>query len=157
MVSKRLFLGNANGSLFAIPGTQRLTNYDLQNPVSAADVHGDTNADGLVTALDALRVLNSLQRIGGSGSNGAEGEAVAGIAPRAHLDVNRDGSVTTIDVLSVLNVLATQLETEGEFSPFTKKCGKNLLTTSWRTMNRMKMNIDALLELLAFEASKTQG
>ena len=47
MVSKRLFLGNADGSLFAIPGTKRLTNYDLQDPVSAAVVYGDTNADGL--------------------------------------------------------------------------------------------------------------
>lgn len=155
MVSKRLFLGNANGSLFAIPGTQRLTNYDLQNPVSAADVHGDTNADGLVTALDALRVLNSLQRIGGSGSNGAEGEAVAGIAPRAHLDVNRDGSVTTIDVLSVLNVLATQLETEGEFSPIHEEVWEE--SADHFMANHEQDEDDALLELLAFEASKTQG
>ena len=157
MVSKRLFLGNATGSLFAIPGTQRLNNYDLQDPVSAADVYGDTNADGLVTALDALRVLNSLQRFGGSGARGAEGEGSATIAQSTHLDVNRDGVVTTIDALSVLNALSKQSATEGEFRPIREAVWEQSADQFMANHEQDEEENDALLELLALEASRNQG
>ena len=157
MVSKRLFLGNADGSLFAIPGTQRLTNYDLQAPVSAADIYGDTNADGFVTALDALRVLNSLQHLSGSRTSGAEGEVRAILAPRAHLDVNRDGAVTALDALSVLNVLSRQSDSEGELSPVREDPWETSADQFMANHKLDKHEDDGLLELLALEACKTQG
>ncbi|MCP4168446.1 MAG: DUF11 domain-containing protein, partial [Chloroflexi bacterium] len=157
MVSKRLFLGNADGSLFAIPGTQRLTNYDLQDPVSAADIYGDTNADGFVTAFDALRVLNSLQHLSGSRTSGAEGEVRAILAPRAHLDVNRDGAVTAMDALSVLNVISKQPETEGELNPIREEVWEESADQFMANHEQDEEEYDALLELLALESSKNQG
>ncbi|MGB1817263.1 MAG: dockerin type I domain-containing protein, partial [Rubripirellula sp.] len=157
MVSKRLFLGNANGSLFAIPGTQRLTSYDLVDPGSAAAVYGDTNADGLVTALDALRVLNSLQLVGASGGSGAEGESAANTAPRAHLDVNRDGLVTALDALSVLNLLSSIAGGEAELSPAHGDTWEQAADQFMANQGQDEEDHDALLELLAVEASKTQG
>ena len=157
MVSKRLFLGNATGSLFAIPGTRRLTSYDLQNPGSAADLYGDTNADGLVTALDALRVLTSLQHFGSAEGSGAEGERSAMTSLHRYLDVNRDGVVTTMDALSVLNVLSRQSDSEGELSPVREDPWETSADQFMANHKLDKHEDDGLLELLALEACKTQG
>ncbi|EMI18592.1 extracellular nuclease [Rhodopirellula maiorica SM1] len=57
----------------------------------------DTNASGETTAMDALLVINSLNRIGGG-----EGEQTI---PR-FLDVNRDNKVTALDALRIINQLS---------------------------------------------------
>lgn len=59
----------------------------------------DVNADGQVTALDALLVINSL-----GSESGVEGESAA--AARRHFDVNGDSRVSALDALKIINHLA---------------------------------------------------
>jgi len=60
----------------------------------------DVNADGNVSALEALMVINHLVRM-----DGAEGELAESVAANHRYDVNRDGQVTALDALSVINHL----------------------------------------------------
>lgn len=60
----------------------------------------DVNADGALTPLDALLVVNQLNRE----SQGAAGEAPAD-SIRQLLDVNADGSLSALDALAVINRL----------------------------------------------------
>lgn len=60
----------------------------------------DVNADGALSPLDALMVVNQLNRA----SQGASGEAPADTIRRL-LDVNADGSLTSMDALAVINRL----------------------------------------------------
>ncbi len=62
----------------------------------------DTNADGGVTALDALVVINSLSQIQADSS----GNATTTLRSLSRLDANRDGKVTALDALVVINHLA---------------------------------------------------
>ena len=57
----------------------------------------DVNADGAVSPMDALLVVNAL------GSKGGQGEATAS---NLELDVNRDGRISPMDVLHVINHLS---------------------------------------------------
>jgi hypothetical protein len=108
LISKRQFLGDQSGSLFGIRGTVRLTAEDLANPGDVPLVIGDTNGDGLVTALDALTIINAV----------GEGELVDRPSNTTHsvraLDVNGDGSITARDALNVINLLNRQGDGEGE-------------------------------------------
>ena len=62
----------------------------------------DINADGSITALDALLVINDLNEHGAHAiGGGAEGEAIA----YSRLDVNGDSYVSAIDALAVINYL----------------------------------------------------
>lgn len=75
----------------------------------------DVNADGYVSPIDALAVINSLNS-GGSrplfGSNvGGEGE---GSTARMYIDTNADGYLSPIDVLGVINHLNRSGSGEGE-------------------------------------------
>ena len=64
----------------------------------AADVDGD----GRVSPIDALRVIDALNRVGTSGPvSGGEGEQ----EPIGSLDTNSDGSLNPIDVLVVIDAL----------------------------------------------------
>ena len=64
----------------------------------------DINADGDVTPLDALMIINDLNENGTHAiGGGAEGEAVA----YSRLDVNGDHFVSPIDALAVINYLNT--------------------------------------------------
>ena len=73
----------------------------------------DVNADGLVSPLDALLVINSLLDAGsaGSGTSGISPQAAtpstssASNATQYFLDVNGDGTVSPIDALLVINSL----------------------------------------------------
>ncbi|WP_419194494.1 dockerin type I domain-containing protein [Novipirellula herctigrandis] len=59
----------------------------------------DTNADGVVSAMDALLVINHL-----SGStNNTSGEETASQEKWSHLDVDGNGHVTALDALMVIN------------------------------------------------------
>ena len=71
----------------------------LQNSVSAPDV----NDDGFVTPIDALLVLNQMQRDRFSGGGEDAGTSGSDGGGRYYPDVNGDGEITAIDALSVLN------------------------------------------------------
>lgn len=75
--------------------------------VAAASHHNttspsDVNVDGLVTALDALMVINYLNENGPRSLSFAEGEAGSSFSM---VDVNGDESVTALDALNVINEL----------------------------------------------------
>jgi hypothetical protein len=72
------------------------------------DLPGDVNDDGLVSAIDALLVINQLGR-----QSEAEGE-FASTANRKFYDVSGDGRTTSLDALIVINTLARQLDAESE-------------------------------------------
>ena len=70
-----------------------------QNKVAPLDVSGD----GKVSAGDAIRVVNFLNRVGSSAirrSTTAEGESAS------FLDVSGDNRVTALDAIRVINALA---------------------------------------------------
>ena len=69
----------------------------LTFPTQAEPERVDVNADGSVTALDALNVINAL-------SSEAEGEEM-----HSRLDVNQDGKVSAADALMVINRLAADV------------------------------------------------
>ncbi len=80
----------------------------FSNPTNALDV----NADGMVSALDALHVINELNRNGTRALSGAAEPAAARAAsaesravPSGYVDVNADGSITPLDALIVVNAL----------------------------------------------------
>jgi len=73
-----------------------------QNPQDAADV----TADGLITPLDALRIIDRLNQPLGN-------DAVpvgAGGTPSVFLDVNGDGLLTNLDALIVINRLNSEFD-----------------------------------------------
>ena len=80
----------------------------LQNQANPADV----NADGLVSPIDALLIMNRL-----GATTLAEGEQVGGST--LFLDTNGSGSLTALDALFVINRLTSSnrqaLTAEGEF------------------------------------------
>ena len=59
----------------------------------------DVNSDGLVTALDALRVINVLNRFDAEGEQGIS-------ALRSKTDINGDGRTSAVDALMIINFLA---------------------------------------------------
>ncbi|TWT97361.1 dockerin type I domain-containing protein [Neorhodopirellula pilleata] len=69
------------------------------NPLAPTNLFAptDVNADGRVSALDALIVINALNAL--ANDNGVEN------GKRPFLDVNHDGSITAVDALQVINVL----------------------------------------------------
>ena len=75
-----------------------------RNPLNPLDVNGD----GLVSAIDALLIINEINK------NGAHEipSTTAAIAP--FWDVNGDGFVSSIDVLRVVNALNGDVSSEGE-------------------------------------------
>ncbi len=79
----------------------------LHNPLIAQDVNGDFR----VTPLDALSVINHLNRQYRRGVGSGEGEAVVSTNNgttsqfRSMLDVNDDSRITPLDVLSIINKL----------------------------------------------------
>ncbi|MEL7264721.1 MAG: NF038122 family metalloprotease [Planctomycetota bacterium] len=92
-----------------------LLGYDMVNPDFAPDLSGstdprlnplDVNADGDVTAVDALMVVNQMNVM----ARGGESLAGTSSPPENldHLDVNRDGSISAVDVLLVVQELSRQ-------------------------------------------------
>ena len=83
------------------------TDADFRLVGANAAVILDTSGDNLVTAVDALRVINVLNQ-----QWAAEGEQVP--AGRASTDVNGDGSTTAVDALMILNYLQREHLAEAE-------------------------------------------
>jgi hypothetical protein len=76
----------------------------LQNPTLPADV----NDDNLVTAIDALIVINEMAR------REASGEAASTSDRQYYLDVNGDGYISAVDALQVINRLNEQTQPSSE-------------------------------------------
>ena len=78
----------------------------------------DTNISGEVTALDALLIINELDRRDFSGSNGVlTSPTSSGVLPGDLFDTNGDSSATALDALLVINELrrrAAEESSEGE-------------------------------------------
>lgn len=69
-------------------------------PLQNSSLPADVNADNLVTAIDALIIINEMSRLE------AEGEFAAVSSGRQYYhDVNGDGLVTAVDALRVINYL----------------------------------------------------
>jgi hypothetical protein len=90
----------------------------FQNPI--ADLREDVTADGNISALDALRVLNLLQRTSStSGGTGSVPVSTLVASPPDFYDVNGDGQISAFDALLVVNRLReinnAQNSFEGEF------------------------------------------
>ncbi len=102
-----------------------------EDPVSAAFL--DINADTLVTAVDALLIINHLNRQG----SGPAGELT-------HLDADRDGNIAPLDALLVINYLNRQLssgDAEGESAGLPSDTGRAIaleasLETRWDESSR---------------------
>ncbi|TWU66700.1 Thermophilic serine proteinase precursor [Crateriforma conspicua] len=90
--------------------TITLSRSRYQNPI--AEMSTDVTADGFVTALDALRVINMLNRAGGVNEI-PTGEL--GYDPPDYVDVDGDGVISAFDALLVINELNRRgAEPEGE-------------------------------------------
>lgn len=81
----------------------------------------DVNADGQVTAMDALRIINELNTkgarslsTGGVAAAPSAGEDNPGPSGQGYLDVNNDNFVSAMDVLQVINRLNNPSAGEGE-------------------------------------------
>ena len=104
--------------------TITIASSSYKNPILQADV----NADGRVSAIDALRVINFLNRNLASGSTSVPVSEI-GTAPPDYLDVNGDGAVSASDALFVINQLASANNSGGEM------IGSVAATTGYATSN----------------------
>ena len=86
--------------------TSSSTVADFRFPSADPEIILDTSRDNRITALDALRVINVLDR-----QAAAEGEQVAG--SRAATDVNGDGRTSAVDALMVINYLQRDANAPG--------------------------------------------
>ncbi|HRX79767.1 MAG TPA: Ig-like domain-containing protein, partial [Pirellulaceae bacterium] len=77
-----------------------------RNPANPLDV----NADGSLSAIDALLIINEINK------NGPHGIPANSPAVAPYWDTNGDGSVSSIDVLRVVNALNSGGAAEGEYS-----------------------------------------
>jgi hypothetical protein len=84
-------------------------------PWQNSDINLDVNADGDVSPMDALLIINHLNFVG---SGNLPIPPTAGFFPPPYLDVSGDNAVTPIDAIMVINYLnRDQSEPEGEFAP----------------------------------------
>ncbi len=92
--------------------TLALTESRYQNPLP--DLEADVNADGFVTAIDALRIINFLNRALIDDAATFVPVSDIGAPPPDYYDVNGDGRVSAGDAGSVINKLAQLSSGEGE-------------------------------------------
>ena len=74
-------------------------------PLHNSRLPQDVNADGSVSAIDALLIINEVQRLD---SASGQGESASGSRPLRFVDVNNDGKASPIDALRVINYLNKQ-------------------------------------------------
>ena len=91
--------------------TLTLNQSRYQNPLTS--LSEDVNADGVISAIDALRVINFLSR----NLNGASFVPVSSIGspPPDYYDTNGDGRVSAADALKVINQLSRINNSAGEW------------------------------------------
>ncbi|MGB7347733.1 MAG: Ig-like domain-containing protein [Pirellulaceae bacterium] len=80
----------------------------FQNPIQGLE--SDVNADGLISPIDILRVINFLAAAGGDVAVNDPTPSVQALltGPPDYLDVTGEGMITPNDILSVINTLAEQ-------------------------------------------------
>ncbi len=100
----RITDGNGNFSQ-VVPVTLNFGASRYQNPLT--NLASDVNADGRVTAIDALLIINLMNRTL-SGNETSLPVNEIGTPPPDYVDVNGDGRVTTADALEVLTRLRQQ-------------------------------------------------
>ena len=81
-----------------------------QNPANRLDV----NADGVVSPLDALHIINGLNRQAASGAGSATATAAGQSDSPVFPDVNGDGHTTPLDALFVINYLNLGVQESSE-------------------------------------------
>ncbi len=103
-------------------------------PLHNASFAQDVNADGSVSAIDALTIINAMNR---QFLSQFEGEAPAATTPRStlFLDVNGDKKVTAVDALMVINYmnsrsLSAAAEGESVVSDVLPKPSSNSLSSA---------------------------
>jgi hypothetical protein len=89
------------GVTFALPFVN-----NWQNPGN----HFDVNADGIVSALDALLVINDINL------NGTHPDPTSGSGPN-YVDVSGDGTVSALDALQVINYINSHPISGTELTP----------------------------------------
>lgn len=111
------YLGNASTQIVtnAIGLTQSSANLEILEDDPQWPWHNsrkplDVNADGVVSPIDALLVINYLN----TGFNLLPEPKAGELAPPPYVDVNQDGRVTPIDALLVINELNNPSGGEGE-------------------------------------------
>lgn len=80
-------------------------------PLQNQSLPQDVNNDGLVSPIDALLIINQMNRVDLAG----EGEQVGGgqSKPQYYTDVNGDNQTTALDALQVINYLKRMSDTQG--------------------------------------------
>ena len=89
-------------------GVVSVTVADLGPPWQNRDNNLDVNADGAVSPIDALQVINELNSPAGSRALPTPPIAERPFSPPPFIDVNGDGSVSPVDALLVINFLNSQ-------------------------------------------------
>ncbi len=97
------------------PATVTITVLDLANhPWQNPQEPFDTTADGIISPIDVLAVIDHLNRFG---AGPLQTDLVQAIFPPFYLDVSGDDSVSPIDVLWVIEHLNQGTGGEGEANP----------------------------------------
>ena len=109
----------------------------------------DVNADGVVSPLDALLLVNALNR-----GEGPDGEPNSGSGSMVALDVNRDGALTPLDALVVINVLNGNADDSQQPSSEKERDEALAFYDLWASEIEEELsleiaNYDGLVELLA--------
>ncbi|WP_442508646.1 FG-GAP-like repeat-containing protein [Novipirellula sp. SH528] len=96
-LSTTLSLSSASRTVGPTVDVRQIVNFAPVDAIARLDV----NRDNLITAADALQIINAISRIDG------EGESVS-MAVLADTDTNADGVTSALDALLVINFLARQ-------------------------------------------------
>ncbi len=110
-------------------------NVDISEVIRPEDV----NEDGLVTAVDALTIINHLNLLGSGPSTNF-----------ALYDVNKDEFISPIDVLTVVNFINSQPNAEGE-TPIAPPTERNRTQSVSRAAEELS---DDLLAMLAWDLAE---
>lgn len=89
------------------PHAIKYQSFDFSVVEAAPEIDADVNGDGLVSAVDALQIMNVISKIGNGtldelASRMAEGES-ATAHPMARFDANNDDFISAIDALVIIN------------------------------------------------------
>ncbi len=97
-------------------GSNEVVQLDAPHPWQNFLQTGDVNNDGVVTARDALRIINELGRRQFSGANSQllQDPQLVAPWPGVYFDHNGDGRATALDALRVINDLARRSVGGGE-------------------------------------------
>ncbi len=100
--------GDAIARVFAVSVGDNLQRW--QNPFEAKDV----NADGAISPIDVLQIVNELNRPNHADQTGRLPNPTSPNAPPPYYDVTGDGFVTSRDALLIINCLNSAASGQGE-------------------------------------------